>query len=136
MGQKEVDVTKHPLPSVLDYHSESMGDPVEAFTEYVLVATFEKTTAHHPIYVRKQSVLDPITDYRMRTYTKPNVARPLKLLPKHAEKLSFSQKSSMFFHGKTPKYSYTVNVEFPQIIQLEHQDLTPLKIHIIPYLDP
>jgi len=42
----------------------------------------------------------------------------------------------LFILGKTPKYSYTVNVGFPQVIQLQHPDPILLKIHITPDLDP
>ena len=42
----------------------------------------------------------------------------------------------MFFRGKTPKYSNTANMEFPQVIQLQHPDPIQLKIQIIPHLDP
>lgn len=138
--KKEIEVTKHTLPSVLYYFSESFmsGKTVEAYIEYVLVATYGESTAYHPIYLRRQSVANPITNYKMRTQTQPNVVKSLKLLPEHADtKLTFGQKSSRFFRpSKTPKYSYTVKVEYPQVIQLEHPDPIPFKIHIIPDLDP
>ncbi|MCJ1399588.1 hypothetical protein MMC11_002790 [Xylographa trunciseda] len=140
--KKEVDVTKHHLPSVLYYFSESAmsGKTVEAYIEYVLVATCGTMTAYHPIYIRKPSVQSPITDCKIKTYSdwQPNVVKSLKLLPEHADKiLTFGQKSSMFFRpGKTPKYSFTVKVEYPQVIQLEHPKPIPLNIYIVPDLDP
>ena len=140
--KKEVDVTKHSLPSVLYYFSESSmsGKTVEAYIEYVLAASYGENTAFHPIYVRKPSVQSPITDYKIKTYTdwQPTVVKSLKLLPEHADKkLTFGQRSSRFFRpGKTPKYSYRVNVEYPQVIQLEHPDPIPLNIYVVPELDP
>ena len=140
--KKEVDVTKHSLPSVLYYFSESSmsGKTVEAYIEYVLAASYGENTAFHPIYVRKPSVQSPITDYKIKTYTdwQPTVVKSLKLLPEHADKkLTFGQRSSRFFRpGKTPKYSYRVNVEYPQVIQLEHPDPIPLNIYVVPEFDP
>jgi hypothetical protein len=113
---------------------------VEAYIEYVLVATHGEITAQHPIYVRKPSVPIPVTNFKMRKYAdwQPNVVKSLKLLPEHADKkLTFGQKSSWFFRpGKVPRYAYTVKVEYPQLIQLEHPDPIPLKIYIIPDLEP
>jgi hypothetical protein len=140
--KKEVDVTKHSLPSVLYYFSESSmsGKTVEAYIEYVLAASYGENTAFHPIYVRQPSVPSPTKDYKMKTYTdwQPTVVKSLKLLPEYADKkLTFGQRSSRFFRpGRTPKYSYRVNVEYPQVIQLEHPDPIPLNIYIVPELDP
>ena len=51
--------------------------------------------------------------------------------------MTFGQRSSRFFRpGKTPKYSFKVHVEYPQVIQLEHPDPIPLNIYLIPELDP
>ena len=116
------------------------GKTVEAYIEYVLAASYGENTAFHPIYVRKPSVQSPITDYKIKTYTdwQPTVVKSLKLLPEHADKkLTFGQRSSRFFRpGKTPKYSYRVNVEYPQVIQLEHPDPIPLNIFVVPEFDP
>ena len=140
--KKEVDVTKHSLPSVLYYFSESAmsGKTVEAYIEYVLAASYGEHTAFHPIYVLRPSVQSPITEYKMKLYTdwQPTVVKTLKLLPEHVDKkMTFGQRSSRFFRpGKTPKYSFKVHVEYPQVIQLEHPDPIPLNIYLIPELDP
>ena len=66
--KKEIDVTKHNVPSMLYYFSESAmsGKNVEAYVEYVLVAIYGEVTAYHPIYVWKASVQSPITTTKSR----------------------------------------------------------------------
>ena len=138
--RREVDVTKHGLPSVMYYFGESAmsGKTVEAYIEYVLMAESGDTKACYPLYVRRRSVQSPITNHNMRPRSFPQVIQTPRLLPEHADQpLTFTQKSKMFFRpSKTPKYAYTVQVEVPTVIQLEHPDTIPLKIHLVPDLDP
>ncbi len=42
----------------------------------------------------------------------------------------------VFRPSETPKYAYIVKVEMPTAIQLEHPDPIPVKIYLIPDLDP
>lgn len=136
---QEIDVTQHPLPSVMYYKSESAmgGQTVEAFIEYVLFAEGAGTTASYPLYVRAKAALLPIQNYKIQTRTFEQRIKTLKLLPEYAETaLTFKQKSRMFFRpSKTPRYSYTIKVEYPTVIQLEHPEPIPLKIYLIPNLD-
>lgn len=134
--RQEVDVTQHPLPSIMYYFSKSgmSGKTVEAYIEYVLVAEGGGAVASYPLYVRQRSVPGPINDYKMQTRTFRQVIKSPRLLPEHADKpLTFSQKSKMLFRpSKTPRYTYMLKVEYPTVIQLEHPEPIPLKIYLEP----
>ena len=138
--KKEIDVTRHPLPSIMYYKSDSTmsGKMVEAYIEYVLLAEGAGTTASYPLYVRQRSIPSPVQNFKMQTRTFEKVIKTPKLLPEHATAdLSFKQKSKKFFRpSKTLRYGYTVKVEYPTVIQLEHPQPIPLKIYLIPDLDP
>ncbi|KAL9114561.1 MAG: hypothetical protein Q9187_007456, partial [Circinaria calcarea] len=135
-----IDVTQHALPSNMYYFSKSAmsGKTVEAYIEYALTAESGKTKACLPLYIRQRSVQSPITNYKMQSLSSPQVIKTPKLLSEYADRpLTFRQKSRMVFRpSKTPKYAYTVQVEFPTVIQLEHPDPIPLKISLIPDLNP
>ena len=138
--RQAIDVTKHALPSIMYYFSQSAmsGKTVEAYIEYVLTAELGDTKASLPLYIRQRSVQSPITNYRMRSRSFPQVTKTPRLLSEHADRpLTFRQKSGMVFRpSKTPKYAYTIEVEFPTVIQIEHPDPIPLKICLVPNLDP
>ena len=137
--KKKIDVTTHPLPSIMYYKSESgmSGKTVEAYIEYVLLAEAGDINAAYPLYVRQRSVPCPIQDFEMQTRTFQEVVKTPKLLPEYADaELTFRQRSRMLFRpSKTPRYGFTVKVEYPTVIQLEHPEPIPLKIYLVPDLD-
>jgi hypothetical protein len=137
--KNEIDVAKHPLPSIMYYKSSSAmsGKTIEAYIEYVLLAEGLGTKATYPLYIRQRSIADPITDYKMQIRTSEKIIRTPKLLPELADSdLTFRQKSRMVFRpSKTPRYGYTVKVDYPTVIQLEHPKPIPLKIHVVPDLN-
>ena len=139
-AKQQIDIAKHGLPSIMYYFSESRmsGKTVEAYIEYVLTAESGGTKVCLQLYIRQRSVQSPITNYKMRARSFLQVTKTPRLLPGHANQpLTFGQKSKMVFRpSKTPKYAYTLKVEFPTVIQLEHPDPIPLKIYLVPNLDP
>ena len=138
-GKQETDVSKHPLPPVMYYFSESAmsGKTVEAYIEYVLVAEGGDVIASLPLYVRRRYSPVPIADYRMKTMSFYHMFKTPRLLPEHAGKpLTFGKKmSGVFRPSKTPQYTLTVKVEYPTLIQLEHPNCIPLRICIAPIMD-
>ena len=139
-GKMETDVSKHHLPSVMYYFSESFmsGKTVEAYIEYVLVAEGGDAIASLPLYVRRRYSPLPITDHRMKTKSFYHMFKTPRLLPEHAGKpLTIGQKmSGVFRPSKTPQYTLTVKVEYPTLIQLENPNSIPLRICIAPIMDP
>ena len=137
--KQEIDVSKHALPSIMYYFSTSSmsGKTVEAYIEYALVAEAGFAEAYFPLYVRQQSVPSPITDFHMRTKSFTHLITNWSLIPEYAEKpMAISRKLKMALKRiKTPRYTYTVNVTYPTIIQLEHPDPIPLRISLIPHRD-
>lgn len=139
-GKQEADLSKHLLPPIMYYFSESAmsGKTVEAYIEYVLVAEGRDAIASLPLYVRRRYSPVPITDYRMKTKSFYHMVKTPRLLPEHANKpLTFGQKmSGLFRPSKTPRYTCTVKVEYPTLIQLEHPNPIPLRICIAPIMSP
>ncbi|MCJ1384557.1 hypothetical protein MMC17_007674 [Xylographa soralifera] len=112
-SKQEIDVTEHPLPSVMYYHKKStlLGRTVEAFIEYGLLAKSGNMTASLPLTPR--------------------------LLPEHAEKpITIGQKLKIAARSSDiPRYTCFTNVVCPTVIQLDHPDPIPLKIYVVPNLD-
>jgi hypothetical protein len=139
-NKKPIDVTKHPLPAVM-YHfakSELSGKTSEAYVEYFLQAKIATHEATLPLFLRNRSTDTPIADFDSKSRTVPQSVKTPRLLSEHAEtELTFRQKSSRFFKpSKTPKYGFSVKVEYPTVIQLEHPDPLPMRIAVVPDLTP
>ncbi|KPI39356.1 uncharacterized protein AB675_5244 [Cyphellophora attinorum] len=138
VAKKTVDVTKHPLPSVMYYHakSEMSGKTSEAYVEYGLHASVAGKEATLPIFIRQKSSAVPILDHHMMYRSILQTLQTPRLLAEHADKeLTFRQKSSRFFkRSKTPKYVFQVRIETPSTVQLEHPNAVPIKIGIVPDL--
>ena len=137
----EVDVTKHSLPPIMYHHDESYmsGKTVEVYIEYAIVAEMGDYRATVPIYLRKLSTPTPITEYKLGLKTTLHTTKTPRLLPENADKaLTMGQKLKKSFTSskKTPRYTFSVKVAHPTILQLEHPDPIPLKIFIFPNLDP
>ena len=138
--KKPIDVTQHPLPSIMYYFGESAmsGKTSEAYVEYVLQAEVGQSKATLPLFLRNNGTPAPITNHKPQARSALQLVRSPRLLAEHADKkLTFKQKSSRLFRpSKTPRYTYHVRVEYPTIIQLEHPDPIPLRIAVAPDLDP
>lgn len=140
LDKTSIDVTKHPLPAVMYHHAKSdmSGKTSEAYVEYFLQANIAGLQATLPLFIRTPGTSVPIQDFEPKAMTLVQMIRTPRLLSEHAgTELSFRQKSSRFFMpSKTPRYSFSVKVEYPTVIQLEHPSPLPLKVAIIPDLNP
>lgn len=143
LSTTQEDVTKHKLPSVFYFKNKSSwtGSVFEGFVEYALEATLicpkaDNVVTVFPLLVRAQSTEKHIQaeDYKFYVKDSLNMIRSDRLLPENAErKMSLLEKSrKIFAPSKTPKYSYTAKLVYPQVIQLEHPDPIPFKIYIVP----
>lgn len=139
-GKNLVDVTQHPLPAVMYHYAKSSasGKTSEAYVEYVLQAKVATLEATMPLFLRVQGTDAPVKDFKLRASCTTHLLRTPRLLAEHADsELTFRQKTSRFFKpSHTPRYTYSVKVEYPSLLQLEHPDPLPLRIAIVPDLNP
>jgi hypothetical protein len=105
------------------------------YVEYRLEAEINQTrapsmVATFPLFVQPRSTNTPITDHKQRLQSFSECVKTLHLDPEYAEKkLSFSQHMQSIFKRSTlPYYSFSIIVQYPSRIQLEHQDPISFKL--------
>ncbi|OAP55550.1 hypothetical protein AYL99_10523 [Fonsecaea erecta] len=133
------------------YHRRHMfGRQAECFIEYVLDATLtEPEGLHHirgpqskvssyPIVFHPLSTPEPIENYNLTTDQRPFTISTLKLLPEHAgTSLGFRDRArSIFQRDSIPRFSFSLAVQAPSIIQLFHPNPIPFLITATPDLSP
>ena len=131
------------------YHSRHMfGRHAECFIEYVLdVTLIEPEGLHHvrgpqskistyPIVFHPLSTPEPIQNYNFTTHLRLFTISTLKLLPDHAgTSLGFRDRARSIFQRDTiPKFSFSLTVQAPSIIQLMHPNPIPFLITLTPDL--
>ncbi|KAK9414308.1 hypothetical protein SUNI508_02407 [Seiridium unicorne] len=129
LSNTQDDVTKHALPSVFYFRDISAwpGTTFEAFIEYVLEATLicpgaKNVTTTFPLFIRAKPTEKPLEENEYQFYVKDD-SRAIysdRLLPENSERqMTFREKSRRFFSpSKTPGYTFTVKVIYPQARQL------------------
>jgi hypothetical protein len=146
LGSYKVDVTKHQLPSAFYFTGSDWftGTKVESFVEYVLKAQIDNSDSDKagrvlaettmPLFVSRPSTEFPIETHKIWIVAFEHQVKSLRLLPAHADKkLTMRQRSRMLFQpSTTPKYGFSVELEYPNTIQLSHPKPAPLTIHIKP----
>jgi hypothetical protein len=143
--EKNIDLTLPPSC----YHSRHMfGRHAEGFVEYVLDVTLtEPDGMHHirgpqskqstlPIIYHPLSTPEPILNYNFTMDQRSFTISTLKLLPEHAgTSLGFKDRArSIFQRDSIPKFSFSLAVQAPSIIQLMHPDPIPFFITATPDL--
>ncbi|OQU99833.1 Arrestin or S-antigen, domain-containing protein [Cladophialophora immunda] len=133
------------------YHRRHMfGRQAECFIEYVLDATLtEPEGLHHirgpqskvssyPIVFHPLSTPEPIENYSLTTDQRLFTISTLKLLPEHAgTSLGFRDRArSIFQRDSIPRFSFSLAVQAPGIIQLFHPNHIPFLITATPDLSP
>ncbi|KAJ9603193.1 hypothetical protein H2200_012488 [Cladophialophora chaetospira] len=143
--EKNLDLT---LPASC-YHSRHMfGRHAECFIEYVLDVTLvepgglhkirgpQSKVSTHPIIFHPLSTPEPIQNYYFSTDQRLFTISTLKLLPEHAgTSLGFRDRArSIFQRESIPKFSFSLAVQAPSIIQLMHPEPLPFLITATPDL--
>lgn len=145
-------------PSELDlnlpascYHSRmTFGRRSECFVEYVLKARMTEPDGVHkirkaqtktsvcPIVFHPLSTPEPIQNYDFTTDRRLITFSTLKLLPEHAgTSLGFRDRArSIFQRDSIPRFSFTLGVQAPSVIQLFHPRPIPFLITATPDLSP
>ncbi|ETI20148.1 hypothetical protein G647_08182 [Cladophialophora carrionii CBS 160.54] len=149
-GTADVNDLELTLPASC-YHSRHMfGRHAECFIEYVLDVTLvEPEGLHHirgpqskvstrPIIFHPLSTPEPIQNYNFVTDQRLFTISTLKLLPEHAgTSLGLRDRArSIFQRDSLPKFSFSLAVQAPSIIQLMHPDPIPFLITATPDLSP
>jgi hypothetical protein len=93
-------------------------------------------TATLPLALRAPSTEKPITEFKMKSRSVPIIIKTLRLLPEHATEKPVARKQmkSFFRPSKVPQYAFTLKVDYPTVVQLDHPESWPMRISIIPDL--
>ncbi|KAI0129795.1 hypothetical protein BJ170DRAFT_692455 [Xylariales sp. AK1849] len=131
---------EEPLPPTFNRPRERIlgGDRDYLYVEYRLEAEVYQASstqyiATFPIYVRPRSTGKAIEDPVLRAVFVIESVKTLHLDPEYANKsLSFRQHmQTVFQRSKLPEYEFTIVVEYPSRIQLEHPDPMPFRIRAL-----
>ncbi|KAI1260054.1 hypothetical protein F5Y18DRAFT_270125 [Xylariaceae sp. FL1019] len=113
--------------------------------EYVLEATvfgaFPKqppAVATFPLHVQQRSTEGHITDFGINIVSRYQTVRTLHLDPEIAEKrLTLRQHMKTVFQPSSiPSYSYSMVIEHPSLLQLDHPSPLMFRISVLPHLAP
>ncbi|EXJ57789.1 uncharacterized protein A1O5_12347 [Cladophialophora psammophila CBS 110553] len=136
------------LPASCYHRRHMFGRQAECFIEYVLDATLtEPEGLHHirgpqskvssyPIVFHPLSTPEPIENYNLTTDQRLFTISTLKLLPEHAgTSLGFRDRArSIFQRDSIPRFSFSVAVQAPSLVQLFHPNPIPFLITVTPDL--
>ncbi|KAK5453460.1 hypothetical protein LTS15_006645 [Exophiala xenobiotica] len=140
------------LPPSMFHSRTNISRKVECFIEYVLEATLAEPhsmhkfqflgpktkTSTYPVIFHPLSTPEPIQNYDLVTQDRLFTISTLKLLPEHAgTSLGIRDRARSFFHKDTvPRFSFSLIVQAPNVIQLFHPKPLPFLITIQPDLGP
>lgn len=147
VDEDKLDLT---LPASCYHRRHMFGRQAESFVEYVLDVTLtEPDGLHHirgpqskvstyPITFHPLSTPEPIQNYNFTTEQRLFTISTLKLLPEHAgTSLGFRDRArSLFQRDSIPRFSFSLVVQAPTLIQLMHPDPIPFLITATPDLSP
>jgi hypothetical protein len=134
-----------------NYHGRHMfGRHAECFVEYVIDVTLQEPEGLHlvrgaqskitsqPIIFHPRSTPEPIQNYNFASDEQLITISSLRLLPEHAgTSLGLRDRArSLFQRDSLPKFSFSLAVQAPSIIQLMHPDPIPFLITATPNLAP
>jgi hypothetical protein len=144
-------LTRQAPPSICYFKDEVSSGKIESYVEYALVATAtlstisaktelpDKWIATFPVLLRNPSTEQPIENLGLRSmgYRFWNKSSDLRKFEEGGqEKPSFGKRLSLKLKSSTPKYCFRVWVYCPRIVQLDHPEFLPLKVWMMPILDP
>ncbi|KAH8669516.1 hypothetical protein BGZ60DRAFT_515156 [Tricladium varicosporioides] len=135
------DMTRHMLPSSFYYYKDGSSN-TQAFVEYALVAEVLKDKsasksifdASTPFLFLAPTTSTPISEFRIKSDANLITIRTLRLLAEHAEgKLTTGQKlKNVFKTSSVPGYTFTLRVNYPTVIQLNHPAPVPFRVALFP----
>lgn len=136
------DMSQHALPSTFYYK----GVNCEGRIEYVLKgeafkdpsSTKPKYCATLPLRLKQPAVPFPITDFAPKYDIQQVAIKTLRLIPGNEQrKIKTREKLKGFFQPSTlPKYTFTLKVKYPSILQLNHPEPISLLVSLIPDQNP
>jgi hypothetical protein len=134
-----------PLPPTFYRPRESIpfGERNYIYVEYRLEAEIyqpsaSRAVATFPIYVRPKSTMSLITDPAPCLSSFYDSVKTLHLNPEYADReLTLRQLMQSTFQRSTlPRYSYSITVQHPSVIQLEHTNPLSFELHALSNAHP
>ena len=141
LSLKEDDIAKQPLPATFYYAGEGWSTKFHGYVEYYIEAELRVSgsgspagTATLPISVRPPSTPIPITDFDLKGRSFGGLIKTQRLVPgQETAELSFKQKTQKFFgSSKVPEFVYSVEVDYPAVIQMGNPNPIPFRMRILP----
>ncbi|EON98414.1 hypothetical protein UCRPA7_6063 [Phaeoacremonium minimum UCRPA7] len=141
LSLKLEDIEKQSLPPAFYYAGDSWGKKFHGYVEYYLEAEIRLSgsgspagTATLPIFVRPPSSPIPITDFDLKGRSFGGLIKSQRLVPgMETTELSFKQKTQKFFgSSKVPEFIYSLEIDYPTVIQLGNPNTIPFKIRLLP----
>ena len=130
------------LPTLFYYKEKGVCTETEAYLEYALIAETVGNPngvarASQPLFVRLLSTQEPVRDFKPAIKETRKVVKTLQLLAENKDReLTFGDRSQRLFRPfSMPRLDYTVHVEHPTVIQIDHPDTLRFKVHIVPNVD-
>ena len=127
------------LPTVFYYKEKGVCTETEAYIEYALIAETVGNPngvarASLPLFIRSPSTLRPIRDFKTEIKETRKVVKTHRLLAESGNReLTFGDRSQrLFLPFSIPRLGYTVHVEHPTVIQIDHPETIRFKVHIVP----
>ncbi|KXH69604.1 hypothetical protein CSAL01_13505 [Colletotrichum salicis] len=135
---------EQPLPGTFYFDGSGFNKSWHGFVEYWIEAELTvqgKSSilkAAMPVRVFSPPVPSPmISDFRLERRNKTGCVSSQRLLPRMTDaELSFKQKTQKFFgSSKVPTFHYTLDVQYPTVIQLGNESTIPFLLHLTPSRD-
>ena len=130
------------LPTLFYYKEKGVCTETEAYVEYALMAETVGNPngiarASQPLFIRSPSTRQPVRDLKPAIKETRKVVKTLQLLAENKDReLTFGDRSQRLFRPfSMPRLDYTVHVEHPTVIQIDHPDTLRFKVHIVPNVD-
>ncbi|KAK1528256.1 hypothetical protein CPAR01_12814 [Colletotrichum paranaense] len=143
-GHAGLGLPEQPLPGTFHFDGSGFNKSWHGFVEYWVeaeLAVHGKSTvvkAAMPVRVFSPPVPSPmISDFRLERRNKTGCVSSQRLLPGMTDaELSFKQKTQKFFgSSKVPTFHYTLDVQYPTVIQLGNEATIPFLLHLTPSRD-
>jgi hypothetical protein len=128
------------LPSSFAFSNHRWREQFHCFVEYYLEAEFRQekksqlSRATLPIVVLATSSTYPFESFDLKARTYSGCIQTQRLIPGlESAELSFRQRTQKWFgSSKVPKFSFSIQVDCPAVIQLQNPNPIPFRIRIVP----
>ncbi|KIN03532.1 hypothetical protein OIDMADRAFT_117635 [Oidiodendron maius Zn] len=136
----DADIAASSLPSTFAFETARWRERFHCFVEYYLEAEFRQENSSHitkaivPIPIQTASIPYPFEKFDLNTRKYSACFKTQRLIPgMENTELSFGQTmQKLFGSSKVPQFGFSVQVDYPTIIQMQNPNPISFKIRIIP----